>query len=218
MPRPARLEFSNALYHVTSRGVHKGPIFHDDDDRALLLAIAAQALRACDAQVFAYCLMGNHYHFVLQTRRPNLSSLMHRVNSVYSLTYNRRHGLCGPVFESRFRASHVDRDSYLLQACRYVDLNPVRAGLVQSAMQWAWSSFRSHTGLRPSPPWLATAELHGVLMGRIPEDVAQTVAAQRHYADWVEAGRGVQLWKEALRARRFLGDEAFVESVLKLGR
>lgn len=215
MPRPPRLEYPNALYHVTSRGMRRGAIFRNDDDRALLLAILTLALQAGDAQVFAYCLMGNHYHFVLWTRDANLSALMHRVNSVYSLQFNRRHGLRGSVFEPRFKALHVDRDSYLLEVCRYVDLNPVRAGLVESPGEWAWSSHRAHTGRKPSPPWLATAELHGVLMGQVPEDSLQIAAAERRYADWVEAGRDVRLWQESLRHGRFLGDEVFVERLTR---
>ena len=91
--------------------------------------------------------MGNHYHFVLQTRQANLSVLMRRVNSLYCLTFNRRHSRCGHVFEGRYKALHVDRTAYLLEVCRHVDLNPVRAGLAESPAQWAWSSYRAHAGL-----------------------------------------------------------------------
>ena len=213
MSRSPRLEYPGAFYHVTARGIQQGAIFVDDHDRDSLLTILARALRACDAQAFALCLMGNHYHFVLQTRQANLSVLMHRVNSVYSLTFNRRHGRRGHVFEGRFKALHVDRDAYLLAVCRYVDLNPVRAGLVESPTQWTWSSYRAHTGAVPSPPWLATAELHGALMGKVPQDAVQAAAARRRYADWVDDGRGEQLWKGSLREGLYLGDEAFVERV-----
>ncbi len=213
MPRSTRIEYPGALYHVTARGVQQGAIFVDDRDRGCLLAILARTLAACEARAFAFCLMGNHYHFVLQTRQANLSVLMHRVNSLYSLTFNRRHGRRGHVFEGRFKALHVDRDAYLIEVCRYVDLNPVRAGLVASPEQWAWSSFRAHAGYTPSPSWLATAELHGTLTGPVPQDGVQTSAAQLRYADWVDAGRGVQLWRESLRDGLYLGDEAFVERV-----
>ena len=218
MPRSPRLEYPDALYHVTSRGSLRGAIFVDDQDRAALFAILARALQACEARIFAYCLMGNHYHFVLQTRQANLSTLMQRVNSIYSLRFKRRHGRLGPTFESRFKAVHVDRDSYLLAACRYVDLNPVRAGLVDSPAQWAWSSYRAHIGRTACPSWLATVELHGALMGQVPEDTVQTSTACRRYAEWVDAGRGVQLWKESLRHGIFLGDEAFVERVKGQGQ
>ena len=217
MPRSLRIEYPGALYHVTARGVRQGAIFIDDRDRSSMLSIVAQTLKACDAHAFAYCLMGNHYHFVLQTRCANLAVLMRRVNSRYSLTFNRRHGQAGHVFEGRYTALHVDRDAYLLEVCRYVDLNPVRAGLVELPEQWNWSSYRAHAGAVPAPRWLATGELHGTLMGRVPEGADQFDAACRRYADWVDAGRGVQLWRDSLRRGTYLGDERFVDRVERLG-
>ena len=209
MPRPLRIEYPGALYHVTARGVQQAAIFIDDQDRVALLANLARALRACDAKAFAFCLMDNHYHFVLQTCQANLSDLMHRVNSVYSSAFNRRHARRGHLFEGRFKALHIDRDAYLLEVCRYVELNPVRAGMVGEPGQWRWSSYRSNTGTISSPRWLATGELHGALMGKAPQDTAQSVAACRSYAQWVEDGRGKRLWKTTLRRGRCLGDEAF---------
>ena len=213
MPRSLRLEYPGAVYHVTASGTQRAAIFLDDRDRASLLSILAQALKACDAHVFAYCLTGNHYHVVLQTRRANLAVLMRRVNSVYCLTFNRRHSRSGHVLEGRYKAIHVDRDAYLLEVCRYVDLNPVRAGLVASPRQWAWSSYRAHAGLVPPPPWLATREVHGALLDGVSEDDAGFALACRHYAEWVDAGRDVELWRASLRHGLYLGDEAFVERI-----
>lgn len=213
MPRALRLEYPGALYHVTARGVQQNAIFIEDEDRVSLLGNFASALRTCEAKAFAFCLMDNHYHFVLQTGLANLSALMHRVNSVYSSTFNRRHGRCGHLFEGRFRALHVDRDAYLLKVCRYVELNPVRAGMVVHPEQWRWSSYRSNTGSIRSPRWLATGELHGVLTGIEPQEDARNAAACRSYARWVEEGRGKQLWKTSLREGRYLGDRAFGEAL-----
>ena len=190
MPRPPRLEYPDAICHVTARGVQQDAIFLDDQDRATLIKILARTLRVCDAHAFAFCLMGNHYHLVLQTRQANLSVLMRRVNSLYSLTFNQRHRRHGHVFEGRFFAVHVDRDAYLLEVCRYVDLNPVRAGIVDSPAQWRWSSYRAHVGTTSAPSWLATSELHGMLMGQIPRDETQAADAQRRYAEFVAEGRG----------------------------
>jgi REP element-mobilizing transposase RayT len=214
MHRPPRLEYPGALYHVTARGVQQNAIFADDTDRSSLLAILARSLDACHARAFAFCLMGNHYHFVLQTHEPNLSTLMRRVNSVYSMTFNRRHDRHGHLFEGRFKALHVDRDAYLLEVCRYVDLNPVRAGLVERPQQWAWSSYRAHAGYVAAPHWLATQDLHGLFTGAGADEGAQ---GERRYSAWVAAGRGVRLWQNALREGVYLGDEAFVER-LKKGR
>ena len=215
MTRLPRLEYPGALYHVTTRGVRQDAIFVDDRDRLSLLTILSRALRTCDARIFAFCLMGNHYHFVLQTHRANLSVLMQRVNGTFSLTFNRRHARRGQVFDGRFKALHVDRDAYLLEVCRYVDLNPVRAELVQSPSQWLWSSYGAHTGRRPALPRLATSEVHAALTGHVPRGEVQLSAARRQYSDWVDAGVGARLWKQSLREGLYLGDEAFVARIVK---
>lgn len=169
MPRPPRLEYPGALYHVTARGVQQSDIFLDDEDRRALLKYLARALEEGNARAFAYCLMGNHYHLVLQTSQSNLSTLMQRINSGFCQAVNRRHQRCGHLLEGRFKAIVVDRDNYLLEVCRYVDLNPVRAGLVESPSHWRWSSYVAHTGGAPVPAWLATHEVHGSLTGRSAE-------------------------------------------------
>ena len=144
MARPLRLEFEGAIYHVTARGDHREPIFQDDSDRNMLLAIVEQAMERFDAVVFAYCLMENHYHFVLRTHQPNLSRLMRHINGIYTQAYNRRHAQVGHLFQGRFKAVLVDKDAYFLEVCRYVDLNPVRASRVTQPGDWAWSSYRAH--------------------------------------------------------------------------
>jgi putative transposase len=151
MARPLRLEFEGALYHVTSRGDRREPIFEDDTDRRRLLEIVEQGMERFDAVVFAYCLMDNHYHFVLHTHQPNLSRLMRHINGVYTQAYNRRHRKVGHLFQGRFKAVLVDKDAYLLEVCRYVDLNPVRAGMVRRPQDWTWSSYRAHTGKVDAP-------------------------------------------------------------------
>ena len=129
-PPTPRIEFPGAVYHVTSRGDRREPIFVDDTDRAGLLNVLAQGMQRFDAQVLAYCLMGNHYHFVLHTRQANLSLLMRHLNGVYTQAFNRRHGKVVHLFQGRFKAILVDRDAYLLEVCRYVELNPVSARMV----------------------------------------------------------------------------------------
>jgi putative transposase len=213
MPRSPRLEYPGALYHVTARGVQQGAIYLDDVDRTCFLELVARTLVIGDARALAFCLMGNHYHFVLHTSIANLSLLMQRINSGYSLAFNRRHDRRGHVFEGRFNAVHVDRDAYLLEVCRYVDLNPVRARFCESPGDWRWSSYRAHVGIIAAPRWLATTELHAALMGKEATSEAQTGVAQRCYADWVEGGRGVRLWERPLIEGRFLGNRAFVRRV-----
>ncbi|MEO6276504.1 transposase [Roseateles sp.] len=215
MSRPLRIEFPSALYHVTSRGDRREDIFVDDNDRARLLAVVGQGLARFDAQLLAYCLMGNHYHFVLHTRRANLSLLMRHVNGVYTQAFNRRHGKVGHLFQGRFKAILVDREAYLLEVCRYVELNPVRAGMVAGPAGWPWSSYRAHTGQADAPAWLGSEELWGHLLGETPDSPAGRLRAQRAYADLVAAGHGVALWAEGLNRQIYLGDDEFVDRMLE---
>jgi len=208
MGRPPRIEFPGAIYHVTSRGDRQELIFRNHDDRHRLLGIVDQAMTRLDAEMFAFCLMGNHYHFVLRTRQANLSRLMAHVNGEYTRTFNRRHAVVGHVFQGRFHAVLVDSDAYLLEACRYVELNPVRAGLVASVDEWPWCSYGAHVGFEIGPRWLATAALHGHLLGRDVASADDRRQAERLYAEAVAAGRGADLWRH-LHQKMFLGDESF---------
>jgi putative transposase len=212
MARPLRIEFPGAIYHVTSRGDRRERIFEDDADRRGLLAVIEQAMDRFDAQVLSYCLMGNHYHFVLHTRSANLSRLMRHVNGVYTQNFNRRHGLVGHLFQGRFKAILVDRDAYLLQVCRYVELNPVRAKMVVAPGDWPWSSYRAHVGQveESSPAWLDSAGLYGYFLGQPAETPAQVRQARRLYAQHVAEGHDSPLWERALNKQIYLGDDAFV--------
>ena len=211
MARPLRLEFPGAVYHVTSRGDRREPIFEDDEDRDAFLAVVAQAFARFDAVALAYCLMDNHYHLVIHTRRGNLSRLMQQLNGVYTQAYNRRHNKVGHLFQGRFKGILVDENAYLLEVCRYVDLNPVRARLVRDPGNWRWSSYRAHTGNAISPAWLDTPTVHGYLLGRDAATAADRRRAGVRYAALVAAGKGVKLWDEALAHQIFLGGPEFVK-------
>lgn len=210
MSRPLRIEFPGAIYHITSRGNRRAAIFADAQDRRRMLEVLAQALERHDAEVFAYCQMGNHYHVVLRTRRANVSRIMRHVNGEYARAFNLRHSLDGHLFQRRFHSVLVDSDAYLMEVCRYVELNPVRAGLVDRAGDWQWSSFRANTGAVPSPAWLATAELHGHLTQRDVITSADQRSAARAYARLVGEGSGENPWVDGLKHEIFLGDDAFV--------
>ena len=194
MVRPLRIEYPGAVYHVTSRGDRREPIAKDDVDRSLFLEIVGQAAQRFDARAWAYCLMGNHYHLVLHTREANLSRLMRQINGVYTQSFNRRHRLSGHLFQGRFKAILVDRDSYLLEVCRYVDLNPVRARMVKRPDAYAWSSYRALAGLASRPDWLDAQPLYDQIA---PGKSANRASAK--YAEFVAQGNDVQLWDEHLK-------------------
>lgn len=211
MVRPLRIEYPGAVYHVTSRGDRREPIAKDDVDRSLFLDVVGQAVQRFDARVWAYCLMGNHYHLVLHTREANLSRLMRQINGVYTQTFNRRHRLSGHLFQGRFKAILVDRDSYLLEVCRYVDLNPVRARMVKRPEAYTRSSYRALAGLASRPDWLDAQPLYDqIAPGKSAERAAEK------YAEFVAQGKGVQLWDEHLRQQIYLGDDAFIVRMQKL--
>jgi putative transposase len=204
MARPLRIEFAGALYHVTSRGDRREPIFEDDEDRRLFLGTLAETVGRFDWLCHAYCLMTNHYHLVVETPHGNLSQGMRQLNGVYTQASNRRHRRTGHLFQGRFKAILVDRDSYLLELARYVVLNPVRAGMIAQPEQWPWSSCQAMVGIAPAPAWLSTDAL-------LAEFGAGRDEAQRRYRQFVRAGIGQKSVWSGLRQQIYLGDEAFVE-------
>jgi putative transposase len=165
---PATVGPGHHVHHVTSRGDRREATYHDDVERECQLAILAQAPERFDTWLPSYCLMGNRFRVVLQTRRANLSRFMRHLNGVYTQAFNRRHGVAGHLFQGRFKAILVDCDSYLLALCRYVERNPVAAKLVKRVEKWKWSSCLAHLGLVNSPVWLDSDALYGHLLGRTP--------------------------------------------------
>lgn len=214
MSRPLRLEFPGAIYHVTSRGDRREPIYRDDGDRMAHLKVLEQATDRFDAQLLAYCQMGNHYHLVLHTRQANLSRFMRHMNGVYTQRFNRRHGLVGHLLQGRFKAILVDRDAYLLSLCRYVERNPLAAGLVPHPADWPWSSCRAHLGMAPTPAWLDSDGLHGYLLGHTLRSSADRKRATSRYAELIQQDDCGGLWQQGLRNQVFLGDEEFVRRSL----
>ena len=217
MARPLRIEFPGAVYHVTSRGERQTPIFLDDEDREAFLGVISQGLARFDAQMLAYVLMDDHFHFVLYTRRANLSALMRHINGVYTQAFNQRHGKAGHLLQGRFKGILVDRERFLLDACRYVEYNPVRCGRVKSAGEWPWSSYAAHVGQAPAPQWLDVEGLQSFVLGKSVASAADRRRAASRYATLVEQTGDLWLWKAGLNRQIFLGDEVFVEKMRKLG-
>jgi len=177
MARPPRIQLPNAIYHVMSRGNRKGIIFDDDDDRRRFLEVLAEAVERYRLRCLSYCLMGNHYHAVVETTEPNLPGAMHFVNGVFSQASNLRHGRTGHLLEGRYRSVVVDNDIYLWNANLYVVLNPVAAGLVPHPADWPWSSFRATAGLEQADALLCLDWLDWVMGGR------SRVESQRHFRE-----------------------------------
>lgn len=204
MARPLRLEFEGALYHVMSRGNAREDIFLDDGDRTAFLANLGRAAKRFDWRLWAWCLMGNHYHLLVETLRPTLSRGMRQVNGIYTQAFNRRHGRVGHVLQGRYKAVLVDKDSYLLEVSRYVALNPVRAGLVAAAGEWPWSSYRTVMGKAAAPDWVVVEDLLRLFH-------AETGPARRAYARFVAEGMAAADPLSGIEQQVLLGSEAFIE-------
>jgi putative transposase len=183
MTRPIRIEFPGAVYHIAARGNDRRPIFRDDWDRKLFLDVLARAVARWNWICHAYCLMGNHYHLVVETPEPTLSRGMRQVNGEYTQAFNRRHGRSGHLFQGRFHAVLVEKESHLLEVCRYVVLNPVRVRgtKVGNPGAWPWSSYRATAGEAAAPPFLTV----GWLLGRLGRG---TKSSQRGYRQFVASG------------------------------
>ncbi len=157
MARPLRLEFPNALYHITSRGDRREDIYEDDEDRIIFLTLLGKVVTDYNWLCHGYCLMNNHYHLIIETLDSNLTKGMRQLNGVYTQTTNRRHKRTGHLFQGRYKAILVDKESYLLELTRYVVLNPVRAkGMVRSIDDWPWSSYLSMINKVTAEDWLTT--------------------------------------------------------------
>ncbi len=154
MARPLRIEFPGALYHVTSRGNEQRAIFRSDRDRKAFLGFLGETVRRFGWSVTAYTLMTNHFHLVFQTPEPNLSRGMHWLNSRYAGWFNRTYKRRGHLFEGRFKAFLIDKETYLAEVLRYVVLNPVRAHMVKRPEDYKWSSYRATAGYDAAPEWL----------------------------------------------------------------
>jgi REP element-mobilizing transposase RayT len=202
MARPLRIEFADAVYHVTARGNQRARIFLNDDDRREWLEIFAQVAERFHWRVYAYCQMGNHFHLLVRTPEPNLARCMRHLNGVYTQRFNRYHHRCGHLLQGRYHAVIVDQQSYLLEVTRYVLLNPVRANLVSHPRDWRWSSYRATLDQAP-PDWLAVADLLSHFSSERPRAIAG-------FQRFLLAGLNAQSPWKALQQDIYLGDEAFV--------
>jgi putative transposase len=204
MSRPLRIEFPGAVYHITSRGNGKQKIFFEDNDRKIFLSLLWEVVEREKWICYAYCLMDNHYHLLIETARPNLSRGMRELNGVYAQKLNYIRESVGHVFQSRYKSILVEKDNYLLELCRYIALNPVRAGMVENPQDWKWSSYRATLGLTESPKHLNTSWV----LENFDEDIKKS---KQKYEKFVYEGIGKESpWRE-LRGRIFLGSKRFME-------
>lgn len=207
MARPLRIEYPGAVYHVTSRGNARADIFDDSADRQTFLLLLESVVNRFNWICHAYCLMDNHYHLLIETPDGNLSMGMRHLNGVYTQSFNRRHKRIGHVFQGRFKAVIVEKESHLLELCRYVVLNPVRAGMVSAPQKWRWSSYRATGGKTKKESYLAT----DWILGHFGKTKSE---ARINYRQFVKDGMAEKEapW-EKLKGQVILGSDKFIERV-----
>jgi len=207
MSRPLRIEYAEAVYHVTSRGNAKRSIFKGDKDREMLLNILEEINDRYHWSCHAYCLMNNHYHLVIETPDGNLSKGMRQLNGVYTMRFNRRHGNVGHVFQGRYKAILTQKESHLMEVCRYVVLNPVRAKAVKTPERWRWSSYRGTAGLEKPHPCLTTDWVLG-------QFGSKRRTAEKGYRAFVFDGIGGRRIWDDVKGQSILGGGDFVDRLI----
>jgi len=214
MPRPQRIEYDGARYHVLSRGDRREDIVLDDEDRKRFVRTLGEAAVYAGWQVHAYCLMRNHFHLVIETPKPTLVKGMQWMLGTFTARFNARHKLRGHLFSGRYKAIVVDEagEGYLRRVCDYTHLNPVRAGIVagdKPLESYEWSSYPQYLkNARKRPEWLRVDRLlgeHGIRR--------DTAAGRREFSRGMEARRGEEdaEFRQTLKRGWRLGGEDFLD-------
>lgn len=203
MARPYRLHGENCFYHIMSRGNDRMKVFTRYGDYLKFIEFMMTAKERYAFFLYAYCLMPNHFHLLLETQLPNISKIMHYINGSYTTYYNIRHQRYGHLFQGRYRSIVVEKDSYFLELSRYIHLNPVRAGIVKDPEDYTWSSYRGYLGKKDA---------------YIDQDQVQNYLGMdwRQYRDFVFAG--INKTDDPLRkvyAGFLLGSSEFIKRKLQ---
>jgi len=205
MARPLRIQYPGAVYHVMNRGGSRQKIFIEKQDYEAFLKTIGEIHERWGAELFAYCLMGNHYHICLRTPEGNLSRVMRHVDGLYTQRFNRIYRRDGALLRGRYKAIVVDKDAYLAQVVRYIHLNPLEAGLVGKPQAYGWSSHRFYLRPKEAPKWLRVEEVMG--------EFATITAFHRFVLEGNE--QALEEFYNKVRQSPVLGDEEFRERVIE---
>lgn len=206
MPRPLRIEYEGAWYHVMNRGANFQPIYLTDYHRKLFKLCLKEVTEKIDIEVHAYCLMDNHYHLLIRTPYANLSKAMRYLDGVYTQRFNLIQKRDGALFRGRYKAILVQEDEYLLHVSRYIHLNPVAANLCVKPEQYLWSSFWEYTQLLSGENWLSREFILNYFNG-----------SQEQYIEYINEGVAEEIRTFYLKKYRspILGDKEFIERSLE---
>jgi REP element-mobilizing transposase RayT len=208
MGRPLRVEYTGALYHITSRGNERKKIFLDDGDRKKFLAVIEDYHGRYGILIHSYVLMDNHYHLILETPKGNLLKVMHGLNGGYTGYFNRKYGRSGHLFQGRYKGIMIDKDSYLIPLSRYVHLNPVRAMVAERPQQYRWSSYSGYIGRGKQYEWVEYSWI-------LSQFGSRRLGAKRKYREYTEEAlkKKVENPLKSLHSQVILGGEEFVKRI-----
>ena len=148
MARPPRIQFQNAFYHVIVRGNQQQALFSGDTDRMAYLELLSRYKKKCGFILYAYVLMNNHIHLLVETPEAPISKIMQMLNFTYAQYFNRKYGKVGHLFQGRYKSFLCDRDQYLLSLVRYIHLNPLVDYLTKDLKAYSYSSYLEFLGLK----------------------------------------------------------------------
>lgn len=212
MARPLRIEYPGALYHVTARGNERKNIFLCDADRRAFIDVLKKTLEVHQIICHAYCLMDNHVHLLLETPNANLSLMMRDCLGNYAQYFNQNHERVGHLFQSRYKAFLVEKETYFLAVARYIVLNPVRAKMVMKPGEWRWSNFRATAGIIHGPLWL-TSDDTLKYFNRYAKKSRNQQELQKKYCEFVYAGYDEPSPFHEIEEGMILGSQQFIYQV-----
>jgi REP element-mobilizing transposase RayT len=208
MARKPRIEYNSAFYHVITRGNQRQEIFKDKHDYTRYLAILADYKERHKYLLYAYALMNNHVHLLIQTQETPLSKILQGINQRYTIYFNKKYKTIGHLFQGRYKAILCDKDEYLLTLVKYIHLNPVRAGIVKNADKYEWSSHCFYIEKHDREDIIIDMEQ---VLGIFSKGKAKARRLYRVYMN-----EGLEVGKEDIYStidQRILGDERFAEKV-----
>lgn len=209
MARPLRIEYDGALYHITSRGNERNLIYREEEDYNKFLEILSELPQRYSILIHGYVLMGNHYHLLIETPKANITTVMHYLNTKYTVYFNRKYKRDGHLFQGRYKGILIDKERYLLSVSRYIHLNPVRAKFVDRPEKYKWSSYPAYIEDIKSKKWLTC----DWVLRQYSEDLAE---ARKLYKSFVDQGlNSVENPFNSLKGGFILGNEDFINVIKK---
>ena len=208
MPRPLRIEYPDAWYHVMNRARQGQEAFSDREDYYCFIDLLKDVSEIFNMRIAAYCLITTHYHLLVQTPDANLSRCMRHINGIYTQRYNARNGCDGTLFRGRYKSILVDADSYLLELVRFIHRNPLRAGMVDKLNDYPWSSHKCYLSKAKKWEWLHKK----YILERFSKDKSLQVSNYKRFVSTEEPVELIQHYSK-MNMPSIIGSDKFIKQV-----